>query len=120
MTDRVRLITHLGKQIFLVDLSNCSAGEVETTCRAVPDLVSARPCGSVLIPSDFTGASFDPETIRVLQQTAVFDKPYIKKSAFVGTESFPQGFFENLRSFSRREFPAFKTRDEALAWLAKD
>jgi hypothetical protein len=41
-------------------------------------------------------------------------------SAFVGTDSFPEGFFENLRSFSRREFPVFKTRDEALAWLAKD
>jgi hypothetical protein len=53
-------------------------------------------------------------------ETAVFDKPHIKKSAFMGTESFPQGFFENLRSFSRREFPAFKTCDEALAWLAKD
>jgi hypothetical protein len=82
--------------------------------------VTARPLGSVLILSDFTGASFDEEAIRVMQQTAVFDKPYVKKSAFVGTESFPQEFLENLRSFSRREFRVFKNRDEALAWLAKD
>jgi hypothetical protein len=26
----------------------------------------------------------------------------------------------SLASFSGREFPAFKTRDEAVAWLAKD
>ena len=88
--------------------------------RTVPDLVTIRPLGSVLILSDFTEASFDEEAIRVMQQTAVFDKPYIKKSAFVGTENFPKGFIENLKSFSRREFPAFKTRDDALAWLTKD
>jgi hypothetical protein len=27
---------------------------------------------------------------------------------------------EKLKSFSRREFTAFKTRDEGLEWLAKD
>ena len=120
MIDRIRFITHQCKQILLVDLSKCLAAEVEETLRALPDVVTARPLGSVLALSDFTGASFDAEGIRVLKETAAFDKPYIKKSAFVGTESFPQGFFENLRGYSRREFPAFKTRDKALAWLAKD
>jgi hypothetical protein len=120
MIDRARFITHHDKQILLIDLSNCSPDNVDTIFRTVPDLVTTRPLGSVLVLSDFTGASFDEEAILVMQETAVFDKPYIKKSAFVGTDSFPQGFFENLRSFSRREFPAFRTRDEALAWLAKD
>jgi len=120
MSDRARFITHLSKQILLLDLSNCSPDNLDEVYRAVPELLTSRPLGSVLILSDFTGATFDEEAIRVLQQTAVFDKPYVKKSAFVGTESFPQGFFEKLKSFSRREFPAFKTRDEALEWLAKD
>jgi hypothetical protein len=120
MTCRAQFITHRGKQVLLIDLSNCSPDSVEGIFRTVPDLVTTHPLGSVLILSDFTGASFSEEAIRVMQQTAVFDKPYIKKSAFVGTESFPQGFSENLRNFSRREFPAFKTRKEALAWLAKD
>jgi hypothetical protein len=70
--------------------------------------------------SDFTGASFDAEGIRVFKETAAFDKPFVRKSAFVGTENFPHGLSEKLSNFSRREFPAFKTRDEALAWLAKD
>lgn len=120
MIDRVQFITHQSKQILLIDLSNCSPDNVDKIVRTVPDLVTTRPLGSVLILSDFTGASFDEEAIRVMQQTAVFDKPYIKKSAFVGTGSFPQEFSENLSSFSQREFPAFKTREEALAWLAKD
>jgi|ERR1039458_4704867 hypothetical protein len=120
MTDRIRFIGHQGKQILLVDLTNGSAAEVETILRALPDVVTTRPRSSVLALTDFTGASFDSEAIRVSKETAAFDKPFVKKSAFVGIENLPQWFSENLSSFSRREFSAFKTREEALAWLAKD
>jgi len=34
MTDRIRFITHQGKQILLVDLSNCSTAEVEKIIRS--------------------------------------------------------------------------------------
>ena len=118
--DRARFITHQSKQILQLDMSQCSAREVEDIYRRLPDLVSTRPRNSVLILSDFTGASFDAEAIRVLKETAVFDKPFVRKSAFVGTENLPQGFVETLKSFSRRDFPTFETRDEALAWLVKD
>jgi hypothetical protein len=120
LTDRIQFIAHEGKQILLVDLSNGSAAEVEKTLRALPDVVTTFPRNSVLALTDFTGASFDPEVFRVLKETTTFDKPFVKKSGFVGTENFPPGFSESLSSFSRREFPAFKTRDEALVWLAKD
>jgi hypothetical protein len=120
MTDRIRFISHQGKQILLVDLSYCPAAEVEKTFRALPDVVTTHPRGSVLILSDFTGASFDQEAIRIMKETAVFDKPYVKKSAWAGGDSFPQALFENLTSFSGREFFTFKTRGEALAWLAND
>jgi hypothetical protein len=120
LTDRIRFITHHSKQILLVDLSNCSGSEVAKIARAVPELVTTRPRGSVLILSDFTGASFDEEAVRVMKEAAVFDKPFIKKTAWVGAENFPEVFSENIRSFSRREFPSFETREEALAWLVKD
>jgi hypothetical protein len=120
LTDRIRFITHQGKQILLVDLSNCSALEVEKIAQALPDLVATRPRGSVLILDDFTGASFDQEAIRAMKESAVFDKPYTEKSAWVGAEDLPEVCSESIRSFSRRDFPTFKTREEALAWLAKD
>jgi hypothetical protein len=120
MTDRIRFITHQGKQVLILDLSNCSAAEVENIFRAVPDVVTTLSRGSVLILSDFTGASFNQEAIRVMKETAVFDKPYVKKSAWAGAENFPQELSENLSSFSRREFVVFKTREEALAWLTRD
>ena len=120
MTDRIRFITHHGKQVLLVDSSHCSAAEVEKVYRELPEFVITRPLSSVLILSDFTGASFDEEAMRVMKETAVFDKPYVKKSALVGIESLPREFYEHLKSFSGREFPVLETRDEALAWLAKN
>ena len=120
LTDRIRFITHHSKQILLVDLSNCSGSEVEKTVRAVPELVTTRPRNSVLILSDFTGASFNEDALRAMKEAAVFDKPYVKKSAWVGAENFPKVISESMKSFSRREFPSFETREEALTWLVKD
>jgi hypothetical protein len=118
--EHIRFINHQGKQILLIDLSNCSSAEVEKIFRAVPEFVTTRRRGSVLILSDFRGASIDPEAIRIMQETAVFDKPYVKKSAWTGEENFLRGLCKNLGNFSRREFHVFQTREEALAWLAKD
>ena len=52
MSDRIRFITHEGKQILLVDLSNCSAAQADEICHMVPPFVTARPKGSVLILGD--------------------------------------------------------------------
>jgi hypothetical protein len=73
MTDRIQFIAHQGKQILLVDLSNCSSDRVGTIFQTIPDIVTTHPLGSVLILSDFTGASLDEDAIRVVQQTAVFE-----------------------------------------------
>lgn len=78
------------------------------------------PRGSVLVLTDFTGAAFDRDAIRAVKETAVFDKPFVKKSALVGMESLPSSFYEELQSFSRREMTIFSTRDAALAWLVRD
>jgi hypothetical protein len=120
MNDRIRFITHQGKQILLVDLSHCPAATVEKVLRELPEVVTTRPLGSVLIFSDFTATTFDAESIRIMKEAAVFDKPYIKKTAWIGAETFPQEFSKSLNSFSGREFPTFKSREEALDWLVKD
>jgi hypothetical protein len=36
---------------------------------ALPELVTTRPRNSILILSDFTKASFDEETLRVMKET---------------------------------------------------
>lgn len=117
MAERIRFIDHQGKKILLVDLSNLPPGEFEKLVRQVPDYVTVQPRGSVLVLTDFTAAVFNRDTIRAVKETAVFDKPFIKKSALIGTETFPVEFYEELKNFSRRELLIFRTRDEALTWL---
>jgi len=118
--ERIQSISHQGKQVLLVDCSNCSALDVEKIMRAVPDYVTSQPLGSVLLFVDFTGASFDQEALRAMKECAVFDKQYLKKATWVGAESLPPAFEKDLKAFSRREFPTFKTREEALKWLVGD
>jgi hypothetical protein len=98
----------------------CSAARVQLIARAVPDYVTVQPRGSLLLLADFRGASFDDEANRVMKESSVFDKPYVKKSAWVGTENLPHEFERNLKDFSRREYLTFQTQREALDWLVKD
>ena len=66
----------------------------------------------------FTGAAFDRDALLAMEETAVL--PFVKKSALIGTEDLPVSFYDELKSFSRRELLTFKTREEALAWLVAD
>jgi hypothetical protein len=118
--ERTRFITHGGKRILELDLTRCSASEVEKVVRALPDRVTAEPRASVRMLVDFTGASFDDEALRTMKETAIFNKGYVKKTAWIGTDSLPDSHREEVSKFSRREFPVFKDRTEALDWLADD
>ena len=90
MHERIRFIDHHGKRILLVDLSNCSADEVEEIVRRVPDYITVQPRGSVLVLTDFSGAAFDRDALRVMKETTVFDKPFVKKSALIGQRACPE------------------------------
>jgi hypothetical protein len=120
MHQRIRFIDHRAKKILFVDFSNCSANEVEEIARSAPDYITVQPRNSVLVLTDFSGAAFDRDALRAMKETAVFDKPFVKKSALIGTEDLPASFYDELKSFSRRDLLVFKTREEALDWLAVD
>jgi hypothetical protein len=40
-----------------------------------------------------------------MKEAAVFDRPFIKKTAWVGAENIPEVFSESIRNLSRRDFP---------------
>jgi hypothetical protein len=117
MEDRIRFIDHRGKRILLADISNCTPREVEKLALLVPSFVTSEPRGSVLLLADFTGAEFDRIAIDRLKEATVFDRPHLKRSAWVGIETLPAIFFEHIKNFSRRELPKFATREEAMDWL---
>jgi hypothetical protein len=48
------------------------------------------------------------------------DRPFVKKTAWVGTEGLQKAFMDSFRMFSQRRIMTFKTREEAMDWLAED
>jgi len=120
MLERIRPIREKGIEILLVDASNCQPREVEAIARTVPSYVTTRPRGSVLLLVDFSGASIDSEALRTLKESAVFDKPYIKRAVWIGAKRLLHDAHEAIRKFARREMPIFENRQEALDWLLQD
>jgi hypothetical protein len=76
--------------------------------------------GSVLTLAEFAGAEIDRNVATRVKEVLVLDRPYVKRSAWVGTESLPHVFYEHFKNFSQRELPLFKTREEAMDWLVQD
>jgi len=120
MEERIRFVTHKDRKVLLVDLSHCTPDEVGQLCRLVPTYVTAEPRGSLLLLADFSGAKFDKAAVASLKEGTVYDRPHLKRSAWVGTETLPKVFYENIKAFSQRELPTFKTREEALEWLVQE
>jgi len=46
--------------------------------------------------------------MRAIKETAVFGKPFVEKSALIGTLSLPHEFYDEMESFSRRDFEVFQ------------
>jgi hypothetical protein len=120
MEDRIRFITYKGKQVLLADISNCTTAEMIELAHLVPTYVASEPRGSVLLLGDFTGSKFDKTAFESLKQATVLDRPHLKRSAWVGVEALPKVFYENLKMFSQRDLPTFRTREEALEYLVAE
>ena len=120
MEERIRFVTYKDTQVLLVDLSNCTPEEITRLCHLVPRYVTAEPLGSLLLLADFSGAKFNKAAVASLKEGTVYDRPHLKRSAWVGTETLAKVFYENIKAFSQRDLPTFKTRDEALDWLVGD
>ena len=120
MEDRIRFITHKGRPILLVDGSNCTAEQIAELARVTRTYVTAEPHGSVLLLADFTGSKVDKAALEVIKQTTVLDRPHLKRSAWVGMETVPIVFYENVKAFSQRDLPTFASREEALDWLVAE
>ena len=115
--ERLRFIKHKGHAIFFIDFSHCTSKEMLLLLEQAKASVERHAPGSLLTLADFNGAQFDKKVATRAKEVLVLDRPYVKRSAFIGTESVPHVFYENFKSFSQRELPTFKTREEALDWL---
>ena len=119
-SQRLRFIKHKGHVIYLVDFSHCAAKEILLLLEEVRAAVARHAPGSMLTLGDFTGAEMDRHVVTRLKEVLTLDRPYVKRSAWVGAESLPHIFQEHIKNFSQRDFPMFRTREEAMEWLVAE
>ena len=118
--ERLSFVKHKGQAIFLIDFSHSSEKDMLFLLDQVRATIARHEPGSVLTLADFTGAHVDKAVATKIKEVLVRDRPYVKRSAWVGTEDLPHVFYEHFKSFSQRELPTFKTREEAMEWLVAD
>ena len=118
--DPLRFIEHKGKRILLFDFSHADAHEMQLLLEQVRMFVAQQGRESLVTLADYTGATVDHAVAIKLKEVLTLDRPFVKKTAWVGTESIPHAFMENFHSFSQREIVTFKTRDEAMDWLVEE
>lgn len=115
--DRIRFVTHGGQRILLLDFTGCSAQEVAAIADRAPEIITGEPLDSVLAVADFSDAEFTRDAVERIKIATAFNRPHIKRVAWVLTENLPKALYDSIRSFSAREFPVFATRDEAMDYL---
>jgi hypothetical protein len=118
--ERLRFIKHKGHAIYLIDFTHCAEKELLLLLDLIRADIARHQPGSLLVLTDFTGAEIDKKVATRMKEVLVLDRPYVKRSAWVGTESLPQVFYEHFKNFSQRDLPVFKTREEAMEWLVQE
>jgi hypothetical protein len=119
--DRVRFITHQGKQVLLLDYSHLSdEAEMLAMVEQRKRLVTAQPKGSVLTVADLTGARFTKDAITRIKEANVYDQPFVRRAALVGVQPQHQAQVEAVETFSHHQHARFATLAEALDWIVND
>ena len=118
--DRVRFVTHQGKQILLIDYSGCTRQALLDILKESERIVLAQPPDSVLTLADVTGVQVSKDVVDEAKKVAVRERDRVKRAAIVGIESVPKVLFDSVRTFAAREYHTFATREEAMDWLVKE
>ena len=118
--DRVRFLTHQGKQVLLIDYSGCTRQTLLDILKERERIVMAQPPGSVLTLVDVTGVEVSKDVVDEVKKVAVRERDRVKRAAIVGIESVPKVLFESLKTFAARDYHTFATREEAMDWLVQE
>jgi hypothetical protein len=118
--ERIRVISHQGHSILLVDCSNCAADEISALADQVPAAVAALPSGSARLLADFTNAQLSRDAIERIKIAAVFNSQYLKRSAWIVDGAPSMSAHDIVERFSTRDIAVFDARDAALDYLVKE
>lgn len=117
--ERVQFVMHKNKKILVEDFSNLNPGpEFKETLKKARGMIAGEPKGSVLAVFDATGCSFNSDMLDKMKDFTTANTPYIKKATVVGMNGLLQVALSAISKFTGRDFTPFKTRTEAMDYLA--
>ncbi|MGA2966475.1 MAG: hypothetical protein ABSD64_09695 [Terriglobales bacterium] len=117
MDDRIYFVEHRGQRILLLDYSHANAREMLLLLEHVRSTVAQHERDSLVTLADYTGATVDHAVATKIKEVLTLDRPFVKKTAWVGIEGIPHAVMESFHIFSQRQIATFKTREEAMDWL---
>lgn len=119
--ERVRFITHKGKQVLLLDYNGLTdEAEQLAMVEERKRIVTAQPKGSVLTVADVTGARFSKNAITRIKEANVYDTPFVRRAAMVGVDAAQKAQLEAVETFSHHQHARFATLAEALDWIVSE
>ncbi len=117
--ERIQFTTYKGKKILIEDFTKLGPGsDFEEAIKKAQKTIAAEPEKSVLAVFDATGCSFNTEMLNMVKEFTKANTPYIKKATVVGMSGLLQVALTAVSKFSGREFITYKTREEAMDFLA--
>jgi hypothetical protein len=118
--DRVQNLTHKGKTIILVDLSNCKPEDSMAVIPIAQKKIAASPPKSARILTDVTNSTYTAQVANAIKEFGKANTPYVKKSVVVGADGVRAILMNTVIFLTRREIKLFDTRQSALDYLALD
>jgi hypothetical protein len=115
--DRLRTVTHKGKQIVLLDLTGANATEMLDAAAQAREFYSGLAGDKLLAMTDLTSSHYDSRSLDALKKVAADNRGRVVASAVVSESAAHRAAVSLVSLFSGRRFQSFATRAEALDWL---
>jgi hypothetical protein len=111
-------VVHKGKRICIIDISNSKPHDAITVLNESQNQISKLISKTALIITDVTNTVYNKESAAAFKKLAARNSHYIKASAVVGADRMRTFVLKTIASLTGRDIKLFKTRNEALDWLA--
>jgi hypothetical protein len=121
MEDRIELFDFEGKKFIYYDVSHFKNNiQFKEFIEYAKTVIRQRPAeGSLFSITNVEGVIYDTETKIIVAEWMDFNRPYIKQGAVIGLDGIKRIMVNSILKISgRNNMKFFRSRDEAVQWLA--
>ena len=113
-------IQYKGKNILYMKLDAKTRVEAKEIAENIKPVVAKEPPNSILCIADVNNSKFNPETIQILKEFTMHNKPFMKMTAVIGVEGLHKVMYRAVLFFTGRKNLVLKnSKQDALDWLAE-